>query len=258
MSKKVVYISPANHGLGQNKDVIGDCYEDKHCIAIGEALKAALKEYDGVAVYTGTTAMSMAQRCNRSDEVGADLYIVIHTNATSNKNTHYLLFMAYETSGKYKKLYDVLERHFKSVYDGLIRFEKRRDLYEINTPKAMTMYCEMGFHTNKDDLNNFIHKPEKVGDTIAAAIAEYLCLNKKQKATGGLTVSIELNELKEGSTGAQVKTIQRIFHCMYSSTIKIDGDFGPVTDKYVRKFQSSKDLKIDGVVGSKTWTKLLK
>ncbi len=37
-----------------------------------------------------------------------------------------------------------------------------------------------------------------------------------------------------------------------------DGDFGSATDKAVRRFQSAKGIGVDGIVGSNTWSKLLK
>lgn len=38
--------------------------------------------------------------------------------------------------------------------------------------------------------------------------------------------------------------------------IKIDGKFGPTTDKAVRAFQKAKGLTVDGIVGRQTWVKL--
>lgn len=71
------------------------------------------------------------------------------------------------------------------------------------------------------------------------------------------TVNIVLNELRKGSKGAQVKTLQRMMKgCGY--TITIDGDFGTQTDGVVRKYQKSNGLTVDGIVGNQTWTKLLK
>ena len=36
-----------------------------------------------------------------------------------------------------------------------------------------------------------------------------------------------------------------------------DGDFGPVTEKAVRDFQTKADLEPDGEIGADTWTALL-
>ena len=71
---------------------------------------------------------------------------------------------------------------------------------------------------------------------------------------------MELSVLRKGSKGEQVKTVQRILYCMYGcpSDLKIDGVFGPILEKYVKKFQDDNGLTKDGAVGQNTWTKLLK
>ena len=57
--------------------------------------------------------------------------------------------------------------------------------------------------------------------------------------------------LKVGSTGAQVKELQRLL------SLREDGVFGIKTLKAVKDFQSKNRLVSDGVVGSKTWDVLL-
>lgn len=56
--------------------------------------------------------------------------------------------------------------------------------------------------------------------------------------------------LKVGSTGAQVKELQRLL------SIREDGVFGIKTLKAVKAFQSKNELVSDGVVGSKTFEAL--
>eukprot|EP00833_Pecoramyces_ruminatium_P007862 jgi/Orpsp1_1/1181894/evm.model.c7180000079044.1 len=56
--------------------------------------------------------------------------------------------------------------------------------------------------------------------------------------------------LKKGSKGEDVKKLQK---CL---GIKIDGIFGPDTEKAVIAFQKKKGLDPDGIVGKKTWAAL--
>jgi len=53
--------------------------------------------------------------------------------------------------------------------------------------------------------------------------------------------------LKLGSKGKAVEDLQKYLK------IKVDGDFGPKTQEAVKKFQTSKNLTADGIVGEKTW-----
>jgi peptidoglycan hydrolase-like protein with peptidoglycan-binding domain len=61
--------------------------------------------------------------------------------------------------------------------------------------------------------------------------------------------------LKNGSTGNDVKRVQRILVMIKSlDFMSIDGIFGAKTDRGVRSFQASNGLVEDGVVGSQTWS----
>lgn len=56
--------------------------------------------------------------------------------------------------------------------------------------------------------------------------------------------------IKLGSQGDEVKKIQQ------KLKLKVDGDFGPVTESSVKKWQSENGLKPDGIVGEITWKKM--
>lgn len=61
---------------------------------------------------------------------------------------------------------------------------------------------------------------------------------------------------KKGSKGKKVELIQE-WLCLHNLHIVIDGDFGPATDYTVISFQKRKRLKADGIVGKKTFAKLI-
>jgi hypothetical protein len=56
--------------------------------------------------------------------------------------------------------------------------------------------------------------------------------------------------LKRGSTGESVRYIQSVLG------LKVDGQFGPITDKAVRAFQAANGLKVDGIVGPITYGRM--
>lgn len=101
-------------------------------------------------------------------------------------------------------------------------------------------------------FQGFIYNPYVTDSTTTTTTS------KPSTTTGG--VKVELSVLRRGSKGEQVKTVQRILYCMYGcpSDLKIDGVFGSILEKYVKKFQKDNGLTQDGVVGVDTWTKLLK
>ena len=56
--------------------------------------------------------------------------------------------------------------------------------------------------------------------------------------------------IKLGSKGEKVKLIQE------KLGITADGDFGPNTEKSVKKWQSENNLTPDGIIGNSTWSKM--
>jgi len=64
--------------------------------------------------------------------------------------------------------------------------------------------------------------------------------------------------LKPGDTGDQVKVLQRALTALGFSPGKADGDYGPTTQVEVEKFQLSKNLGEDGIVGPQTLAALQK
>lgn len=71
--------------------------------------------------------------------------------------------------------------------------------------------------------------------------------------------NVNLPVLKNGSTGATVKALQLLlihngYNCGSSGA---DGVYGKNTTNAVMKYQSNYGLTVDGICGSKTWSKLL-
>ena len=65
-----------------------------------------------------------------------------------------------------------------------------------------------------------------------------------------------LPTLREGSKGAEVVKLQEILTRINFYSGVIDGIFGSVTKDAVVRFQQNYGLVADGIVGSKTWSKL--
>lgn len=75
-------------------------------------------------------------------------------------------------------------------------------------------------------------------------------------ASKGVICKVEMKQIAFGSTGAQVKTLQRIMYCYFGcpSDLKIDGTFGTITKKYCIKLQGVLGITQDGICGVNTWT----
>ena len=81
-----------------------------------------------------------------------------------------------------------------------------------------------------------------VGDQTYDKLAEVEALVKAKKP-----VAKERPTIRKGHRGAYVREIQRFLK------IKVDGKFGPETERAVKNFQGFWKLDQDGIVGPKTW-----
>lgn len=61
--------------------------------------------------------------------------------------------------------------------------------------------------------------------------------------------------LRKGAKGESVELLQELLN-VNGYQIKIDSDFGPLTESAVRSFQKANGLTDDGIVGPNTWKKL--
>ncbi|HPJ03124.1 MAG TPA: peptidoglycan-binding domain-containing protein [Candidatus Limiplasma sp.] len=61
---------------------------------------------------------------------------------------------------------------------------------------------------------------------------------------------------RQGDMGNGAREIQTALNKL-GYGLSVDGDFGPLTDEAVRKFQGAHKLEVDGVVGEYTWEALI-
>lgn len=97
--------------------------------------------------------------------------------------------------------------------------------------------------------------PGKCGDQAYAAWKRSSGSAPNQTPTSGGGTSCESQTLRKGSRGDCVKYLQNKLNS-FGYGLGVDGDFGSGTDSAVRRFQSSKGLTSDGVVGPNTWRAL--
>lgn len=71
-----------------------------------------------------------------------------------------------------------------------------------------------------------------------------------KKVTVVTTVDPTRDMLRKGDSGASVRELQKLLK------ITADGNFGPNTEKAVKKFQAAHGLVSDGLVGPRTWKEL--
>lgn len=189
---KKIYLSPANHNGENVCKFSSSCRESIHCRAIALSAERYLRA-NGFSVKVRETmrdgrflpSQTMAKAVMQANAWGCDLYIPIHTNASSNPNARYVMFMTLnKTAQKYKTAYEKIGKTIHAEYSSALqeagiaanapRWVASDDLYEINAPNALSFYLELGFHTNKAvDCALFIHRDN--GAYAGKAIAKGIC-----------------------------------------------------------------------------------
>jgi peptidoglycan hydrolase-like protein with peptidoglycan-binding domain len=91
-----------------------------------------------------------------------------------------------------------------------------------------------------------------LGATTVAASAAVSAPN----APALLHATLKWPTVRRGDYGAQVRTIQYLLNGR-GYHLTVDGLFGIPTELAVKDFQKKKGLKVDGIVGSQTWPKLI-
>ena len=69
--------------------------------------------------------------------------------------------------------------------------------------------------------------------------------------------------LYKGWQGSCVRNLQTLLHgpdnrssTVWTGGLAVDGSFGPITEKAVRKFQSGMGIQVDGRFGPQSWSKM--
>lgn len=88
-------------------------------------------------------------------------------------------------------------------------------------------------------------------------------LRYEEKESEDIIVNVELKQIQYGAKCVEVGTLQTLLNALgfkgkNGRILTTDHEFGQNVDYAVRLFQKSADLTPDGIVGPKTWDRLLK
>lgn len=214
------------------------------------ALNYVGKGKQGIISRYPTVEWCAATVCCVLDDVGIDVYKSISCTQMANKwatdpnmqsvaldevQSGDILFFDWDSTGDCDHIAIVVE------YDGNVR----TGLYYVNgngnDPNTVTkQYMTYGsLQKNVGRIFRYVGNSE---------------ITEKPKK-----VTITLDQVCEGNMGKSVRLLQAILMAQgYScGPCGADGDFGRATAQAVRKYQLTKGLDVDGIVGVQTWNKLL-
>jgi peptidoglycan hydrolase-like protein with peptidoglycan-binding domain len=79
-------------------------------------------------------------------------------------------------------------------------------------------------------------------------------MQRKKTMIADTTTHPTLSAANNNNDVNQVKYLQTQLNHFYHSYISVDGDFGNITEEYVKRFQTDCCLSVDGIVGQQTWS----
>ncbi len=120
-------------------------------------------------------------------------------------------------------------------------------------------YCGNGkiVHASIDENGQTVGKTQ--GDQTGREICITNYYNKPWTAVYRLDklISVQLPQLRRGSHGYYVQTLQILLNGRDYDCGEADGDLGPKTENAIKELQRDKKIEVDGIAGPDTWARLL-
>ena len=199
----------------------------------------------------------MRQNVAESNAWGADVHYISHTNGANGTVKGYRPIY-FTGSAKGKKLAEIMVKYRKQIYPYSVVLNNRTDLYELKNTNAVAFYEEHVFHDNLEDATWFHTHMNEIAESAAKGLCEYFSIPYVAPAATPSTPTMTTAILRKGSTGPEVKSLQKKLLQIgyYLGSYGADGDYGEATVTAVRKFQKDNSLAVDGEAGPDTLAKI--
>lgn len=126
--------------------------------------------------------------------------------------------------------------------------KKRTDLFFLNNTEMPAILIEICFVDSEADADLYRTNFDAICRSIAKTVSGQDIPLPTPKPPGPGPTPTERPLLKKGDTGEYVSELQKGL-----GVLPTDGDFGSITDTWVRAFQAACNLSVDGMVGNATW-----
>lgn len=143
------------------------------------------------------------------------------------------------------RAYDIVEDAVEDYFDMLCHCQRYKGALNQSTPqKCIEAIVKGGYATGPNYAKH-----------VMALINNYNLTTIDDLVTPYTPVNV-LPVLKKGSRGVNVKIAQEALN-RFGYNLSVDGKFGPKTEEAVKDFQRNNKLVSDGIIGKKTWEKLM-
>jgi len=185
--KNFKVVIDAGHGGSDTGAVVSGVYEKNLNLDIAKRLQSLLKE-EGITTYmtrTGDTKLTLYQRSDLANSVKADLLVSIHNNAQNENWVAGSMTLYYPYGGNSKG--GLTAKEFASIVQSKLStglgaknlgIIERPKLAVLRTAKMPAVIAEVGYMTNKTELNNLLTSKYKQKAAVALKDAIIKSLDK--------------------------------------------------------------------------------
>ena len=147
------------------------------------------KGYNVVLTRNKDVYMDLYDRCDVANNVGADIFVSIHANASpTNLDFQGTFTYSYPGSSRGEALADCIQRAVVAETGFIDRGLLTNDYVVLRETLMPAALLEMGFMSNHEELERLVQPEyqEKVAQGVAKGVESYLAtLPKKEKSAGG-------------------------------------------------------------------------
>ncbi len=174
----LVYLSPSNQF--SNSYAAGNTNEGDQMYRVGEALKTILLQ-KGYRVYLADRSSSINDRPTEAANMGADLYIPIHSNSGGNTGTFVFYNGSIEGCKEFsREIFDRLAALTGTAYstnrhkeDYLSLLPDGAPFKEVMNPTMPMAFIEVEFHDKADTARWIINNTQAIANAIADGVVAY-------------------------------------------------------------------------------------
>lgn len=211
-----IFISPSNQDA--NSYASGGTNEYVQCKAIGILTEEALQRCGFQTKLECEPTMQV--RVQHSDSWGADMHLCIHTNAAGSK--------VGGTQVYYGSGMDAAACVFNALApltpgDTAEVYKQNSSLYEVNKPKALSVYVEAEFHHVSEYAQWIIAHKADIAEAICKGICAYYKVSYKPPVVADKTTSLYRVQVGAFSNVANAEAMaKKLKDAGYSVIIKKD------------------------------------
>ena len=215
MSKKI-YLSPERRVAPHGKYWGMELYEHDFCGDVARRTGKALEQVGFQVKVQDDPALTQEARVAEAVKWGADCYLPIHTNAstdgTQQGTARGPLVLAYD--------HPASQAACQAVYEALLKIypdkgkgrgvQVNRTFYEIIRTPMLSVYPEIAFHDNGDDAKWLAQNPQAIAEALCSGLSAYYGLQQSSGTQEDYQKELERERALRALAEEKLARIQKI------------------------------------------------